>query len=351
MELKLAFAGFGNVAREFVRLLETRQKLLAEQYGITWRITGIATATRGCVISSKGLPVADLRQNPASLLKGLADAFSVKDSESLIDSCDADILFETTPLNHADGEPAATYIRKAFRRGIHLVTANKGPIACAYQELKTLAEEAEVQFRFEGTVMDGLPIFNLQEYCLPAVTITGFSGILNSTTNYILTGMEAGRPFAECLAEAQRLGIAEANADYDIDGWDAAVKAVALANVLMNAKLHPRDVQRQGIRGIRRLEIEKARQEGKVFRLVASAWAYRSGVQVEVAPKLVALDAPFANLQGTSSHLILVTDLMGEIALVEHHPHLTQTAYALLSDMIRIHENMARRSKSDIGYP
>jgi homoserine dehydrogenase len=343
MELKLAFAGFGNVAREFARLLLSRQQLLAEQYGLTWQIKGIATKTAGCITSDASLPLRDVMQRLESKnrLEGLPDTLAVKDTESFIEACDADILFETTPLNHTDGEPAATYIRKAFKRGINVVTANKGPIACAYQELQALAENHRVQFRFEGTVMDGLPIFNLQEFCLPAITVRGFSGILNSTTNYILTGMEAGRPFAECLIEAQRLGIAEANADYDLDGWDAAVKAVALANVLMDAGLHPRDVRPQGIRGINNYEIAKAREEGKAYRLVASARrTFGSGVQLEVAPQLVAFDTPFFNCKGTSSLLILDTDLMGEIALLEIHPRLTQTAYALLSDMIRIHEKM-----------
>jgi homoserine dehydrogenase len=235
-----------------------------------------------------------------------------------------------------DGEPAATYIRQAFKRGFNVVTANKGPIACAYQELKALAAKHSVKFRFEGTVMDGTPIFNLQEYCLPATEITGFAGVLNSTTNVILTGMEAGRSFAESLEEAQKLGIAEANADYDIDGWDAAVKAVALANVLMNAAIHPRDISPQGIRGLSLDQLNQARQAGKVMRLITRAAASLQGVKITVAPEAVPRQAIFGNLQGTSNALLLQTDLMGELVIVENHPGITQTAYALLSDMIRI---------------
>jgi homoserine dehydrogenase len=223
-----------------------------------------------------------------------------------------------------------------MEHGIHVVTANKGPIACAYRELKTLAERHKVKFRFEGTVMDGAPVFNLKEYCLPAAQIISFAGLLNSTTNVILTGLEAGHSFAESLAQAQRLGIAEANADYDIDGWDAAVKAVALANVLMNADIHPKDVSPTGIRNVTSEELKQAREAGKAIRLLARAESSMQGVKVVVAPETVSPDSLFGNLQGTSNALLIHTDLMGELAIVENHPGITQTAYALLSDLIRI---------------
>ncbi len=340
MELKLAFVGFGNVAREFARILDSRKDLLAAKYGLSWRTTGIATGKHGCVISNSTIDLKDVLQrieNGASLV-GLPDTSEISDALSLIEHCDADILFETTPLSPMDGEPAATYIRKAFERSMSVVTANKGPIACAYRELKTLAENHKVNFRFEGTVMDGAPIFNLQEYCLPATQVTNFAGVLNSTTNVILMGMETGQSFAESLAEAQRLSIAEANADYDIDGWDATVKAVALANVLMNAEIHPKDVLPIGIRNISFEELNQARETGKAIRLVARAESSLQDVKISVEPETVSRDSLFGNLQGTSNALVIHTDLMGELAIVENHPGITQTAYALLSDMIRIGE-------------
>jgi homoserine dehydrogenase len=340
MEMRLAFIGFGNVAREFARLLDSRKDLLAEKYDIQWRTTGIATGRHGCVMSNSGIDLKDVLQrsdNGTSLI-GLPETVEASDALSLIENCAADILFETTPLSPMDGEPATTYIRKAIDRGMNVVTANKGPIACAYRELKTLAENHEVKFRFEGTVMDGAPIFNLQEYCLPATHITSFAGLLNSTTNLILVGMEAGQSFAESLAQAQRLGIAEANADYDIDGWDAAVKAVALAKVLMNAEMHPRAVSPTGIRDISVHDLHQARESGKAIRLLARAESLSTGVKIVVAPEVVPRDSLFGNLRGTSNALLLHTDLMGDLAIVENHPGITQTAYALLSDLIRIHE-------------
>jgi homoserine dehydrogenase len=340
MELKLAFIGFGNVAQEFARLLDSRKALLAAQNGLSWRTTGIATGQHGCIISSSGIDLNDVlrRLESRERLVGLPDTSETSDALSLIEHCEADIVFETTPLSPMDGEPAATYIRKALERGIPVVTANKGPIACAYRELKTLAERHQVKFRFEGTVMDGAPVFNLKEYCLPAAQVTSFAGLLNSTTNVILTGLEAGHSFAESLAEAQRLGIAEANADYDIDGWDAAVKAVALANVLMNADIHPKDVSPTGIRDISVIDLHQAREAGKAIRLLARGQFVSQGVKIVVAPETVPRDSLFGNLQGTSNALVIHTDLMGELAIVENHPGITQTAYALLSDLIRVCE-------------
>ncbi len=342
MELKLAFIGFGNVAREFARLLESRRTLLRQAYGLTWRTTGIATQRQACVISDSTL---DLREALQCLegnhrLVHLQGATEVADAFQLIQSCNATILFETTPLSPLDGEPAATYIRRALERSIHVVTANKGPIACAYRELRNLAATWRVKFRFEGSVMDGAPIFNLRQYCLPVTQVLGFAGVLNSTTNIILSGMEAGRSFAEGLEEAKQLGIAEANSDYDIDGWDTAVKAVALANVLMNADLHPQKISPCGIRSITREDVQAAHRKGKSIRLLGRAQAQGQQVRITVAPEEIDGASLFATLRDTSSALTFKTDLMGELSVVEHRPLLTQTAYALLTDLIRIHEEL-----------
>ena len=169
--------------------------------------------------------------------------------------------------------------------------------------------------------------------------VLGFSGVLNSTTNLILTGMESGRSFEESLAEAQRRGIAEANAAYDIDGLDAAVKAVALANVLMNAGLHPADVVRKGIREVTVKDLEEATASGMAVRLVARGERSGDAIKLSVKPERVPLSSALGSVRGTSNVLVLETDLMGEIAIVENEPGIKQTAYALMSDMIRIHES------------
>jgi homoserine dehydrogenase len=184
--------------------------------------------------------------------------------------------------------------------------------------------------------MDGAPIFNLAEFCLPGVRVTGFRGVLNSTTNFMLTRMEEGASFEESLAHARTLGITESNSDYDIDGWDAAVKTVALANVLMKADARPNDVRRRGIRGVTVQELKAAGQSSQAIRLISRAEMIGSDLKLSVAPAAVPLASPMGAARGTSNVLVLNTDLMGDIAIFETDPGVKQTAYALLSDLLRI---------------
>jgi homoserine dehydrogenase len=340
MELKLAFSGFGNVARAFARMITNRETETANTFDHGWKTTAIATANHGCITATEAI---DVVKAVACVERGgnlteLTGTMAISDPLSLIQSCNADVLFETTPLNIEDGEPAITHIRSALARGLHVITANKGPIAFAYDELKSLARAHGVSFRFEGTVMDGTPVFNLVEFCLRGARVLGFSGVLNSTTNLILTGMESGRSFEECLEEARRRGIAEANAGYDIDGWDSAVKTVALANVLMNAGVHPADVVREGISRIGTEDLESAAQSGMAVRLISRGRRIGNHVKLSVAPERVPQSSALGSVRGTSNVLVLETDLMGEIAIVENDPGIRQTAYALLSDLLVIHE-------------
>jgi len=342
MELNLAFIGFGNVARAFARMLHARKDELGNKYGLQWTTTGIATASHGCITSSGRIDIVAAAEcvERGGHLTELSGSRAVTDPLAVIDSGNAQVLFETTVLSATDGEPATTYIRSALARGINVVTANKGPIAFAYSELKSLAAARGVSFRFEGTVMDGTPIFNMAEFCLPGTSVLGFSGVLNSTTNLILTGMESGRSFEESVKEAQRRGIAEANADYDIDGWDAAMKAVALANVLMNAGAVPGDVVRKGIRDVKPADVREAALSGTAIRLVARGVRAVDGVNLTVGPERVPVGSTLGSVGGTTNVLELETDLMGRIAIVENDPGIEQTAYALLSDLLRIHASL-----------
>ena len=346
MELKLAFIGMGNVGRAFARLLIARRAELAGHYGITWSVTAVATARHGSLISQTGLDLASAveRIESGHTINDLEKSESVSNSTEAIDRCGADILFETTPLNPSDGEPAISYIRRALLRGSSVVTANKGPVAYGYQQLRRLATAHGVMFRFEGAVMDGCPVFNLVEFCLPGARVLSFAGVLNSTTNLVLTGMEEGRSMDECLAEAQQLGIAEARPDYDLDAWDSAIKAVALANVLMGAEVDMNDVQRLGISGLSPQEAKAARAEGNAIRLVARGDYSDGKTRISVKPERLSRSSALGSVHGTSNVLILKTDVMGDIAIFENDPGIEQTAYALLSDLIRIHQWMAADS-------
>jgi homoserine dehydrogenase len=184
--------------------------------------------------------------------------------------------------------------------------------------------------------MDGVPVFNLVRETLPAVNVLGFRGVVNSTTNFILTAMEQGQSFDTALAEMQARGIAEADPSLDVDGWDAAAKTAALANVLLGAGITPHGVERHGITPDAGRRAVEARAAGRRLKLVASA--RRNGRRVTASVGLVELPADdlLAGLEGQQNALILETDLLEEIAIVQRSGSLTQTAYALLSDLITI---------------
>ena len=239
-------------------------------------------------------------------------------------------------LFRSDGQPAIDHVRAALGAGAHVITANKGPVAFAYHELSDLARTAERAFLFEGTVMDGVPIFNLVRETLPAVEILGFRGVVNSTTNHILTEMEAGRSFDDALADMQRNGITEADPSLDIDGWDAAAKTAALANVLLGARLTPHLIDRTGIRNVTAEDIRRAAERGRRIRLIVSAHRGKVEIAGRVAPFEIDQHAPLATLKGMQNALVLETDVLGELAITELSAGLTQTAYALLSDLVTV---------------
>src|SRR5688572_4533577 len=254
MRADLALIGVGNVARRFADLLDERAARLLADDALTCRI--VATATRRHGAHFEGESCTDnfdvIRRLGAS-------------------TADLRIVLETTTLNIQDGEPAVSHVRAGIAAGCHVVTANKGPVAFAYAELRDAAARAGVRFLYEGTVMDGIPVFNLVRETLPAVSILGFEGVINTTTNHIITALEAGETFEDALARMQAEGIAEADASLDVDGWDAAAKTAALANVLMDARITPHDVRRTGLDAGTGAAARTALERGRRLKLVASA--------------------------------------------------------------------------------
>jgi homoserine dehydrogenase len=244
------------------------------------------------------------------------------------------------------GQPAIDHVRAALAGRAHVITANKGPAAFAYRRLARAADRAGRRFLFEGAVMDGVPIFNLVRETLPAVSIAGFRGVVNSTTNYILTAMEQGQPFDAALAEMQARGIAEADASLDVDGWDAAAKVAALANVLLGAGMTPLDVEREGISAATGEQARRARAAGRRLKLIASARRAAGRVVARVAPESLAGDDLLAGVEAQQNALVLQTDLLDEIAIVQRGGGLTHTAYALLTDLITIARATPRAQRS-----
>jgi homoserine dehydrogenase len=262
---------------------------------------------------------------------------------SWLTATDADVLFEATSLNVKDGQPAIEHIRAALEHRAHAITANKGPIVHAYRELRDLAAAREKNFLFESTVMDGVPIFSLFEQ-MPAIRLQGFHGILNSTTNVILSEMEAGLSFDEALKKAQDMGVAETDASHDIDGWDAAVKTAALITVLMDVPIRIEDIQRDGIRDLTMQAARNARRDGWPFKLVCRAQRVGNEVKASVGPEKVLASSAMGKISGTSSYIYFETDIFPGLAMTEENPGLYATAYGMLADFIRAVRSDQHRS-------
>jgi homoserine dehydrogenase len=340
MRADLALVGFGHVGRRFARLLAERRDWLALDYDLECKIVGIATKRHGSLFDSKGIDAVELAQ---AIERGNTSIGSAGDDGSLdvirqLGQSDADlkVLVEVTTLEIGAGQPAIDYVRAALQNGCDVVTANKGPVAFAYEELDALAQDRSQSFLFEGSVMDGVPIFNLVRETLPAVQILGFRGVLNSTTNHILSAIEDGQSFDAALAQMQSDGIAEADPSLDIDGWDAAAKTAALANVLMRARTTPQAVEREGIGQPTARLAMAAKARGMRVRLVASARKTAAGVATAVRPIELPESDVLGGLRGLANALILHTDMLGEIAITQLSGGLTQTAYAILTDLVAI---------------
>ncbi len=261
-------------------------------------------------------------------------AHQLSNAKDWLSAAQADVLFEATSLNVQTGQPAIDHIRAALTHGAHAITANKGPIVHAYREIRDLAAAKNKRFLFESIVMDGVPIFSLFDQ-LPAVHLQGFHGILNSTTNVILTEMENGLSFDESLKKAQSLGIAETDATHDIDGWDAAVKTAALITVLMDVPIKPAEIAREGIRDLTPNALRNGRRDGFPFKLVCRARRTKSGVEASVRPEKVLITQPMAKITGTSSYIYFETDIFPGLAITEENPGLYATAYGMLADFVR----------------
>ncbi len=335
-QVRIALLGFGNVGQAFARLLEQKKEVLSKDYDISFCITGIATARHGMAIQPLGIDVGRALQviSSGGNFSTLSATPLPDDPKNFIRSCQAEVLFENTPVNYVDGQPAVDYLRTALEAGMHAITANKGPVVHAYQELTSLAAQHGRKFYFESAVMDGAPIFSLFRQSLPAVKLQGFSGILNSTTNLILTRMETGDSFEAAVVYAQSIGIAETDPSGDIDGWDAAVKVAALVTVLMGIPLKPSQVERTGIRHLTVQDIQQARKQDKRWKLVCTAQRNGQQVTARVAPELIEADSPLYGVNGTSSIVSFKTDVLSQLSIVEGSPGPETTAYGLLADFI-----------------
>lgn len=325
----LCLIGFGTVGRSLVSLLDRKAADLRDQYGIAYRITGVATRRLGWLVAPGGFTVERLLN---------ADYAEGEKSEGLhewLAAAKPDALFEASSLNAEKGEPAITYIRAALEAGAHAISANKGPVVYAHKELTELARARGRHFYHESAMMDGAPVFSLFRETLPAIELRGFRGVLNSTTNVILGCMESGMTFDDAVREAQRLGVAETDPSNDVDGIDAAVKVIGLVNVLMGGNLSLSDVARSGIREVTAHQLRQALQNGETWKLISSAKRESDGtITASVGPERIGPDDPLFSVRGTSLAVGFETDVFRELFIAERDPGPEATAYGMLSDFI-----------------
>jgi homoserine dehydrogenase len=317
-QMRIALVGFGNVGRALGRLLL--------RTGAPFTVTALGTKSHGAAVDARGIDLAQVLAGTDLPLRGLPPMRDLP----------ADVLVEITTLDPRTGEPAITHIRQALDAGMHVVTANKGPIARAYRELDRLASARGRMLRFEATLADCLPVFTLRRSALPMAEIRSIRGIVSSTNNHILSACAAGASFADALAEARRLGIAEADPRNDLEGHDAAAKATILANVLMDADIRPEDVAREPVDERAGESARSVAGFGDRMRPLIEIRKNDSRVIASFGPRMVGAMDPLYAVDGFSMGLVFETDLAGRVVVQLHEPHVDQVAYAILTDLLEI---------------
>lgn len=336
---RLALIGFGNVGQGFAQILCERGDALAEQFGLRLQIVAVSDLLKGSLYDPEGLDAAALLD--AVKTSGKLDAVPAPhrgwDALRTIAESNADAVIELSYTDLKTGEPAISHLRKAIESGKNVVTTNKGPIALRYPELNALAQAHGVEIGVEGTVMSGTPSLRLASELLSAAGITRIQGIINGTTNYILSQMESGATYADALAEAQAKGYAEADPTGDVEGFDAAGKVVILANLLMGQSLSMADVDRTGITGLTPQDIAAAKDAGERWKLIGKVEWVDGQVLASVRPTRLPVAHPLASVGGATNAITFTTSLLGDVTLVGPGAGRLETGYALIGDLLAMH--------------
>jgi len=341
MPHKLALIGFGTVGQGLAEILRDKGDALRDNLGFEAQIVAVTTLSRGTLYHPDGLDVAQLLEviKNSGTLNDYPDTPGLErgwDSLKTIRESNADTIVEISYTDIETGQPAIDYCRAAFTSGKNVVTANKGPTALAYAELSALAEEHGVRWAFEGAVMSGTPALRLPLATLTGNDISEVRGIFNGTTNYILTKMEEGMSYKAALTQAQELGYAEADPTADVEGYDALAKVVILANVVMNLPLSKEDISCQGISRLTLADVERARADGKRWKLIGRIKKEGTQVIASVSPEMVPLSDPLANVMGATNAITYECDLAGPITLVGPGAGRIETGFSILIDLINI---------------
>ena len=338
MDVRLFLIGFGNVGWGIADLLVEKRDELRDTYGLNFLVTGIATRSHGVLLKEDGLNLVQILESVDGGKNFKYCGYPVQNfsTDEALQQVPFDVLLELSVTNLRDGEPAVSYIRKALEWGKHVVTTNKGPIALYLDALTELAKERGVALRYEGTVMAGTPLLNLIEKNLAGLEITKVEGILNGSTNFILTRMEDGLEYEDAVEEARGKGILEADASADLDGWDAVAKVMILSQAVFGEPLEVGQVQRQGIAHLRREDILKAQAVNKVWKLIARVEKVGKRMEASVRPEMVDRDQPLAMVKGTMNAATIFTDYMKEVTIFGPGAGRHETGFAVLNDLLAI---------------
>ncbi|MCI0444882.1 homoserine dehydrogenase [bacterium] len=333
----LAITGMGNVGRRLLELIDRKRELAASRFDIELIISGICDSS-GAVLNLNGIDIAEAlatKEKKKGICTLQSGVTGMKSAE-FMQSVKADLLVELTPTNLKDGEPGLGAIRTALTKGMHVVSANKGPLVLAYSELAELAKSKNVRLLYSATVTGGLPTLNVGMRDLCATTINKIEGVLNGTTNYILTKMAEGQSYSDALKRAQEIGMAETDPSLDVDGWDAACKLVIIANAVLRRPTTLGDVKVQGISGVTIEQLQKAEAENQAIKLIALAERKNDDYEFSVKPTSLPRSHRLATINGGMMGVIYNTDINGEMFLCIDESDPYPTAAAVLRDIVHI---------------
>ena len=335
--MRIIICGFGVVGQSLVKLFESRSEDLYAKYGLKPRVVGVFDS-KGSAIDSSGLDLLKLVETKKKFgsVKNYSKTKTKMSGVDMIKNLEAEVLIETTASNYKDAEPGMTHIITAMKKGMHVISVNKGPLALAFPSLLELATYNRVMLKFSGTVGGGTPILDYAKDSLRGERITSFAGILNGTTNYILTNMTNGLSFKSALKDAKDKGYVEADESLDLDGLDAAAKLVILANWIMGLKVTMPDIRCTGIRKVTNEDIKKAAKKKCAIKLIASC-----NKDLEVSPQEVSLDNPLC-VNGTLNAIAFTSQHSGTQTIIGKGAGGMETASSILRDLLDIRQETAK---------
>jgi len=335
----IVFIGFGVVGTGLAEIMHNKKDYLKNKYGFEYNVLGVCDLIKGSIYDENGLDlekVLKLNKEKRKIIEYPAKEKGLKSVE-MIKKPEVDIVVEVTPTNVKTGEPGLTHYRTALENKKHIVSTNKGPVALKYKELKEIADKNNVYLGFEGTVLSGTPAINLATRDLAGCEIKSIQGILNGTTNYILTKMEEGREYEDVLKEAQKLGYAETDPTADVEAYDPLAKIVILANTVMEGNVDLNKVPREGITKITLEDVKRAKKNGKRIKLIGKAWREGGEVKAQIKPEEIPLTHPLANVMGVLNAITFETDVTGDVTIIGPGAGAYTAGYAMLTDMLEIH--------------